>query len=306
MGKRGPKQQFTDVPCPNPECPKYCMTGEGNVVGNGTYKAGGETVRKFLCKECGRTFNSRTGTSYEGLRTETGKVDVAIDFLSRGKSIREAAEASGCSQSTVRRWANSREIAAMRKGYPPFDPFSEKGDILDKDRPSFLDDRLPGMDMPKSLMYFPEKLAKCVRNMVSVYTWEIGLKPHQLPIIMEVGYHPHISQRDLSARLPVDKSRISMIVKELTDQGIVVNESNNKLGSLALTEKGEEMYESCKRISCETFSKIFDDFDKEEINQLEEYASRINRRVDTLSQEFSDRKDLMHRENANFGLTFHC
>ena len=233
-------------------------------------------------------------------------MDVAIDFLSRGKSIREAAEASGCSQSTVRRWANSGEIMAMRKGYPPFDPFSEKGDVLDKDRPSFLEDRLPGIDMPKSLMYFPEKLAKCVRNMVSVYTWEIGLKPHQLPIIMEVGYHPHISQRDLSARLPVDKSRISMIVKELTDQGIVVNESNNKLGSLALTEKGEEMYESCKRISCETFSKIFDDFDKEEINQLEEYASRINRRIDTLSQEFSDRKDLVHRENANFGLTFHC
>ena len=39
MGKRGPKPQFTDVVCPNKYCKLYGLTGQDNVVGNGTYKA---------------------------------------------------------------------------------------------------------------------------------------------------------------------------------------------------------------------------------------------------------------------------
>lgn len=38
MGKRGPKQKFTDVVCPNEDCKFHGISGQGNIVGNGTYQ----------------------------------------------------------------------------------------------------------------------------------------------------------------------------------------------------------------------------------------------------------------------------
>ena len=38
MGKRGPKPKFTDVACPNESCQYHLVVGQGNVVGNGTYR----------------------------------------------------------------------------------------------------------------------------------------------------------------------------------------------------------------------------------------------------------------------------
>ncbi len=273
MGSRGPKQRFTDVSCPNPGCPRYHATGMGNVVGNGTYRAGGETVRKFLCKECGRTFNSRTGTPHEGLRTDAGRIDAALDLISDGRSVKEASEESGCSQSSIRRW--------MADG----GCISAGGCTGMKDRP------LPDSDLPKSLMYLPDKVAKCIRGMVSAYIAEVGLKPYHLPVIMEVGCHPHMSQRDLGTRLPIDKSRISTIIKELISRDILVNESSGKMWSLALTEKGEGMYESCRDISRRTFSELLDDFDRTDLDKLGEYAARIDRRIDALYKGSSEEGD---------------
>lgn len=277
MGRRGPKQQFTDVSCPNPGCSRYRAAGMGNIVGNGTYRAGGEIVRKFLCKECGRTFNSRTGTSYEGLRTDVGKINAAMGLVSDGRSVREASEESGCSQSSIRRWMAD---GGLRPTCGRIETDKRIGDMLP-----------PDADIPKSLMYLPDKVAKCIRSMVSAYMAEVGLKPHHLPVIMEVGCHPHMSQRELGDKLPIDKSRISMIVKELTDQGILANESDGKMWSLALTERGEGMYESCRNVSRRTFSKLFDEFDREDIDRLGEYAERIDRRIDSLYREFSEDGD---------------
>ena len=42
MGKRGPKTQITNVACPNKDCELYGITGQGNVVGNGTYISRGK------------------------------------------------------------------------------------------------------------------------------------------------------------------------------------------------------------------------------------------------------------------------
>ena len=54
MGERGPKQQFTDISCPNEGCKKYGRTDGDNIIANGTYQTKAGTVRKFKCKECGR------------------------------------------------------------------------------------------------------------------------------------------------------------------------------------------------------------------------------------------------------------
>ena len=50
--------------------PDVRTTGEGNVVGNGTYRTGSGLVRKFLCRACGRTFSERSNTAFFDLRSE--------------------------------------------------------------------------------------------------------------------------------------------------------------------------------------------------------------------------------------------
>lgn len=104
MGERGPKSRFTDVSCNNRKCRKYGIVGGNNIVGNGTYTACGQISQKFFCKECGRYFNSRSDTAYDGLRTDSDKIDNAIRCLNEGMGVRATARATGCSVSTIQRW----------------------------------------------------------------------------------------------------------------------------------------------------------------------------------------------------------
>lgn len=95
MAKRGrkPKYNLKDESCPNPRCILYGKTGKGNIVSNGTIKTKqGERRGKFLCKVCGTSFCSRTGTIFYDLRTPEEKVLLAIKLLVKGMTIRGVAE----------------------------------------------------------------------------------------------------------------------------------------------------------------------------------------------------------------------
>jgi hypothetical protein len=78
MARRGPKPKFIDVPCPNEDCTLYGVTGEGNVIGNGTYITQSGKVQKF----CGRT-----NTVFYDLRTEEDKILVALKMILKGMSL---------------------------------------------------------------------------------------------------------------------------------------------------------------------------------------------------------------------------
>ena len=114
MGERGPKPKYLDISCPNELCAKYALCGEGNIVANGTYQTLGGTVRKFICKKCGRTFNSRTGTAYEGIHQSNDKFDLISDCVSNGVSVRRTAKIAKCSTSTVVRCTNKAGIHAEK------------------------------------------------------------------------------------------------------------------------------------------------------------------------------------------------
>ena len=104
MGKRGPKPQFTDVACPNNACKSYGLTGQGNVVGNGTSISRGEKIRKYICRHCGKVFNDHTGTFYYDLRKEEHIIDLALKMSMKGMSEEAIADVLGITPATVRRW----------------------------------------------------------------------------------------------------------------------------------------------------------------------------------------------------------
>jgi len=102
--RRGRKPSFQAVPCPTPRCRRQRPGRGGAVVSNGTYYASGVRVRKFICRRCGRVFNSRTGTAFRGLHTPRRKVLLALRLLVKGLSLRGAAEVLEVKLDTVRRW----------------------------------------------------------------------------------------------------------------------------------------------------------------------------------------------------------
>lgn len=104
MGKRGKAPEFVEVCCPNPKCKLSGQTGRGNIVGNGTYHSQSGRVRKFICRNCGRVFNERTGTFFFDLRTPEEKVLLALKLLLRGMGIRAIAEVLDSKPDTVLSW----------------------------------------------------------------------------------------------------------------------------------------------------------------------------------------------------------
>ena len=68
MGKCGPKTKFTDVACPNESCLCHLVIGQGNVVGNDTYKVENKHIGRYPCHNYVKAFCDRTNTFYYNLR----------------------------------------------------------------------------------------------------------------------------------------------------------------------------------------------------------------------------------------------
>ena len=107
MAKRGrkPKYNLGNEACPNTKCSLYGKPGKGNIVSNGTIRTKqGIDRRKFLCKVCGKSFCSRTGTIFYDLRTPEEKVILALKLLVKGMPLRGVADVLDVKLDTVRHW----------------------------------------------------------------------------------------------------------------------------------------------------------------------------------------------------------
>ena len=104
MGKRGAKPKFTDVSCPNKSCKLYGVSGQGNIVGNGTYQISNKRNRKYICRECGRVFNDRTDIFFENLRKDESVIESALKMSIKGMSIEAIAEILEVRPATISNW----------------------------------------------------------------------------------------------------------------------------------------------------------------------------------------------------------
>jgi len=105
MGKtRGRKPKLKKIACPNKHCSFFGKIGLSNIVANGTYYASGIKVHKFICRNCGKVFNSRQGTPFHYLHTRRDKVLLALKLLVKGMPLRGVAEVLRVKLDTVRNW----------------------------------------------------------------------------------------------------------------------------------------------------------------------------------------------------------
>ncbi|MFH2044663.1 MAG: helix-turn-helix domain-containing protein [Pseudomonadota bacterium] len=111
--KKNDKHSEKAETCKNPKCTLYGKIKQGNIVSNGTYRTQkGTPGRRFLCKECGKSFCSRTGTIFYDIRSPEEKVLKALKLLVKGMPVQHVVKLLGVKFHTVRHWL---EVAALQK-----------------------------------------------------------------------------------------------------------------------------------------------------------------------------------------------
>jgi len=89
-----PTQAF----CPNPECPARGQIGKGNI---GIHS---RKERRFLCRQCPKTFAETKGTVWYRLRTAAEVVRVVVTLVAHGCPLQAIVAAYGVEERTVASW----------------------------------------------------------------------------------------------------------------------------------------------------------------------------------------------------------
>lgn len=129
------------------------------------------------------------------------------------------------------------------------------------------EEKIPTVDnYIKTLAYLPNKMDRCLNLIAENYLADTQLKPYYIPYILFIKDFDGISQKNLKDLIPFDKSRISIVVRELMNMGLIVDSGTKRNSSLHLTDKGREAYSLCRMfleiVKNELFSKS--EFDDEE------------------------------------------
>jgi transposase-like protein len=82
-----------------------CIYCESNrVVKNGKKQSGGKSIQRYLCNECGKRCNERSGTPIARLRTPVETIAMAMKMRSEGLGIRATGRVLGKSGTSISNW----------------------------------------------------------------------------------------------------------------------------------------------------------------------------------------------------------
>ena len=84
--------------CPNLDCPARGQTGQGN-IGRHSRKE-----RRFICKQCGKTFTTTTGTAFYRVRTPAETLSLVLTLMAHGCPLQAIVVAFGFDERTVAAW----------------------------------------------------------------------------------------------------------------------------------------------------------------------------------------------------------
>lgn len=123
----------------------------------------------------------------------------------------------------------------------------------------------------KNQLCFP--LYACSRKIVNAYTpylKPLGLTYTQYLVFMVLWEKKEATVGELGSTLYLDAGTLSPLLKKLEIEGLIARthpEKDERVTSVKLTDKGEELKEACKDIPFNVAS-VVGSFDKKEIEQL--------------------------------------
>jgi transposase-like protein/IS1 family transposase len=84
--------------CPNLACSARGKRGQGTIVVHDRQR------ERYRCKVCKKTFTSRTGTLFEGLRKPTALIVIVVTLLAYGCPVQAIVKAFGLDERTIAMW----------------------------------------------------------------------------------------------------------------------------------------------------------------------------------------------------------
>ena len=144
-----------------------------------------------------------------------------------------------------------------------------------------------GDDAIRLVVSFPKKMNQCMKGYADKYLKDTRLKPPYLILIFHIGRRDGLSQKELIDEVPFDKSYISTMVRDMTDLGLVYNDSTGKVHSLHLTDQGRDIY-AMSRMMFELLDRnLFDVLTEEEKDTLGIIMRKLNDRANQIMEDLS-------------------
>lgn len=145
--------------------------------------------------------------------------------------------------------------------------------------------RMAEVDLSEYMEMSSDKFKRCFKYLAEPYLKERGLKVYHILFIYNIGNHPGTSQKQLRAHLPYDKSRVSMVITDLTDMDMVENVNDGKISSLYLTDRGKVIYSEVKTFALDFKKRLLNGFTDDERAVLIRCMDKFDRNMDVILDE---------------------
>ena len=141
-------------------------------------------------------------------------------------------------------------------------------------------------DINKLFYFLPSKFKKAVGKIAADFITETSLKEYYFPVLQAIYYKDGITQKEITAYLPFDKSRISVVVNELIENGFVTDSGEGRSSCLHL---GKNANAVARMYNAIVFDKMFEGFTQEELDEAVHFFTKLDRRLDELIAEKDSR-----------------
>ena len=117
---------------------------------------------------------------------------------------------------------------------------------------------------------------------------DYGIKSYHLALLRVISSQDGIDQKGIRKTIPFDKSRISVIIRELSDWGFVYDTGSGRSSSLHLTDKGKEAVKVTPEYTRIVEKEVLPDLSEEELEVLNRVFEKLNRRMDDIIEKNSE------------------
>lgn len=152
------------------------------------------------------------------------------------------------------------------------------------------EDKIINKKIIHQLINFAMKHRRIMQN----YLDETGVYQAQHRLLMEISRNPNISQNEIAKIMDVSAATIAVSLKKLEKGGYinkVMDEEDNRLNKITVTEKGNRVVEQSKRIFESTDRKVFEGFTQEEKSTLSSLLQKLENNLDRMENEIKLKKE---------------
>ncbi len=150
--------------------------------------------------------------------------------------------------------------------------------------------KISNKEIVHQIIGFAMKHRKIMQNNLDA----TGVYQAQHHLLMRIAHNPSASQKDLSLSMDVSAATIAVSLKKLEKGGYIkkeMNQGDNRLNQITITEKGNGVVEQSKQIFDSTDRQVFEGFTDEDKCTLSALLQRLEGNLTRMEEEMKSKKE---------------